>query len=376
MDFRNVGFYVPTFRDEDGNVLDNNSELKNIYKGHMQFLFDKYGCFVDQGLPIEDCRYVLPYSYYSNIIMGADANELINMVGSMLYGEMSKISEVKEFGLLLEQMLKEKAPYLVRVLEGEKDKDYYNDHLSFLDNLMSDEKLKVLLLDKVIMTDYTKDADRKVAISSLMARYQINYDEAKTIIRNNSEIIKSIIEGVTKNKNTRELEQVIFSYQIPISLAVLTHLTRHRMHSLLIPNFTRFDLDNYIIPKSVADNHLEEYNNIFKHNKELRDYFLSIGARKEDLVYFLLSGNACNVTTTMNARALMWISRMRCCNKAQWEIRDIVNEMVRNASLVAPFIGAYLGPTCEVLGYCPEGKDSCRSRDTQVKLLKRKYNNC
>ena len=80
----------------------------------------------------------------------------------------------------------------------------------------------------------------------------------------------------------------------------------------------------------------------------------------EDLVYFYLAGNACNIYTTMNGRTLEWISRMRCCNKAQWEIRGILNEMVAQASKVAPLVGEGLGPYCKVMGYCPEGKDSCK----------------
>ena len=86
------------------------------------------------------------------------------------------------------------------------------------------------------------------------------------------------------------------------------------------------------------------------------------GIRDEDLVYFYLSGNACNIYTTMNGRTLEWISRMRCCNKAQLEIREIAHSMVKQASRVAPLIGEGFGPTCKVFGYCQEGKDSCKAR--------------
>ena len=67
VDFRNVGFYVPEFKDKDGNVLENNEELQQKYSAYMQSLFDKYGDLVDESIPVEDCRYILPYSYNSNI---------------------------------------------------------------------------------------------------------------------------------------------------------------------------------------------------------------------------------------------------------------------------------------------------------------------
>ena len=54
-------------------------ELKLDYNNYMKSLFTKYGELVDEGLPIEDCRYILPYSYHSNIIMGCDANELFRI---------------------------------------------------------------------------------------------------------------------------------------------------------------------------------------------------------------------------------------------------------------------------------------------------------
>ena len=58
---------------------------------------------------------------------------------------------------------------------------------------------------------------------------------------------------------------------------------------------------------------------------------------------------------------------MRCCNKAQWEIRKIVNKWVSDVKSVSPLIGGLLGPTCVTMGYCPEGKDSCTNRGVVIK---------
>lgn len=371
VDFRSVGFYVPEFKDKDGNVLKNNKKLQKKYKEYMQSLFNKYGDLVDEEIPVEDCRYILPYSYHSNFIMGCDANELLNMTSDMLYGKISKISEVHELGEKLAEMIRTNVPFLDRALDKEKDKDYYVEKLDFLDDLVGDANNNVSLLNHVQMTDYTPDIDKKVICSVLMNRYQVSSEKATHIIEDlvskDSGIERKIMQGIIKNKQQRELEQVSFTYQIPISLAVLTHITRHRMHSLLIPAFTNFHLENYITPETVAAEHKTEYDEIYANNKEMRDYFARQGVRDEDLIYFLLSGNACNITTTVNGRALEWISRMRCCNKAQWEIRHIANQMVSQASSVAPLLGEGLGASCTVLGICPEGKDSCKNRGVVIK---------
>lgn len=89
----------------------------------MQSLFDKYGDLVDEEIPVEDCRYILPYSYHSNLIMGCDANELLNMTSDMLYGKISNITEVHELGLKLADMIRKYVPYLGRALDNEKDKN-------------------------------------------------------------------------------------------------------------------------------------------------------------------------------------------------------------------------------------------------------------
>jgi thymidylate synthase (FAD) len=378
VDFRNVGFYVPDFHNKDGKVLKNNKSLQKQYKAYMQSLFDKYGELVDEEIPVEDCRYILPYSYHSNIIMGCDANELLRMTADMLHGKISNIPEVKELGEKFAEMIREKAPYLVRALDSEEGKDYYEDKFEFLDEMIpktggwSGRNIETgVLLEEVNMTDYTKWGDWKVLCHIIAARYQVNLEDAAELLHQlmdqDSGIKRRLMQALIHSKNQRELEQIIFSYEIPISLAVLTHITRHRMHSLLVPDFVPlWNMENYVTPETVAKDHKEEYDEIFSNNALMVEEFRKQGVRDEDLVYFYLSGNACNIYTTMNGRTLEWISRMRCCNKAQWEIRAIANSMVEQAKKVAPLVGEGLGPYCKVMGYCPEGKDSCKARGVVV----------
>ena len=375
VDFRNAGFYTPDFKDKDGNILDNNEELKNTYNNYMQSLFNKYGDFVDEELPVEDSRYILPYSYHSNIIMGCDANEFLNMTCDLLYGKPSKITELKELGLKFKELILKYAPYLSKALEKEENKDYYEDKLEFLDDKVNIENEE--LLDDVHLVDYSRDGDNSILCSAIMNRYDISASEANKVLYSlameNEDILNKMMDAILSKKNQRELEQIMYKFEFPISLAVLTHITRHRMHSLMVPDFAPLNnLENYVIPETIAKNHEEEYKEIFANNKIMVDYFKEQGVRDEDLVYFYLSGNALNVSTTMNARTLKWISRMRCCNKAQWEIRDIVNKMVLYAKEVTPLVSRGYGAYCTVEGYCPEGKDSCKNRGVVVKKKEKK----
>ena len=61
---------------------------------------------------------------------------------------------------------------------------------------------------------------------------------------------------------------------------------------------------------------------------------------------------------TMNARELMHFFSLRCCGRAQWEIREMAWQMLRLVREAAPTLFAQAGPSC-LFGKCPEGKKSC-----------------
>lgn len=65
-----------------------------------------------------------------------------------------------------------------------------------------------------------------------------------------------------------------------------------------------------------------------------------------------------SLTMTMNARELLHFFNLRCCNRAQDEIRTLADEMLVLCRQVAPTIFASAGAPC-VSGPCPEGKMSC-----------------
>ena len=58
----------------------------------------------------------------------------------------------------------------------------------------------------------------------------------------------------------------------------------------------------------------------------------------------------------MNARELLHFFALRCCNRAQWEIRELAEKMLELCGEVSPTIFENAGPRCVQLGYCPEAK--------------------
>ena len=360
VDFRTVGFYVPEFRNKNGEIHEKNEELKKEYIENMKMLFNTYGEIVDRDVKVEDARFILPYSYHSNIIMGVNARELERMIIALRFGHLSKIPDLKEVGEALYEIVNKNVPYLVPNIKSQEEN--LKSGFEYLESFEKRPDIKII--EKTQMISYTPNADDVVLESSIMYHYQCSREKAKEIlndmVKKDEKAKEKMMYEIMHKEERRELEQVSFSFQIPISLAILTHLTRHRMHSLLVPEFLpMWDMNNYITPESIKVKAKDIYDKAVKKNIEVKEKFEKLGVYEGDLVYFYLSNQMLNVVTTMNARNTQWVCRMRCCNKAQWQIRFIAKDIAKQVSNVAPLIGKGLGSTCVTDRYCGEGRECC-----------------
>jgi len=85
---------------------------------------------------------------------------------------------------------------------------------------------------------------------------------------------------------------------------------------------------------------------------------LDAGVAAEDARYVLPNAAETKIVVTMNARELLHFFALRCCNRAQWEIRDLAGAMLGLVRELAPTVYAAAGPGC-VRGACPEGAMAC-----------------
>ncbi len=86
--------------------------------------------------------------------------------------------------------------------------------------------------------------------------------------------------------------------------------------------------------------------------------FLAAGIPAEDARFVLPNAAATKIVITMNGRELRHFFNLRCCRRAQWEIRAMAVEMLRLVRRAAPLLFATAGPGC-LEGACPEGAMSC-----------------
>lgn len=370
VDFRTAGFYVPEFRTKDLKPHPKNEEIKEKYIKHMKYLFNTYGNLVDKGINVEDSRFILPYSFHSNIIMGLNARELKKMVLSFLYGPLSKISELNKLGNEFYNIIKKYIPYLEEQISAYTPK--VEEPFEYLESLSCRPNVKIL--DKPHLISYTANSDDVILKSSIMYHFQCSESEATEIMCNlekkDKDFKAKYMNIILHKEENRELEQVNFTFQIPISLSILTHLTRHRMHSLLVPEFLPlWNFENYIVPATIkARPELEKmFIEAHDRNIEVLEKFKSLNISDTDLIYFYLGCQMLNVVTSMNGRTLQWILHLRCCNKAQWQIRGIAKEIAKQVKEVSPLLGKGLGATCVTDLICNEKRESCGLIDTLLK---------
>lgn len=362
VDFRNVGFYIPEFRNEELEPHKDNETLKEKYVTHMKELFNIYGDIVDSEIKVEDARFVLPYCYHSNIIMGLDARELEKMILAFRKGRLSRIQELKELGDMLYDIAKEYVPYLPATIKQSELTD--KNDFEYLENMV--ERPEIKIIPKTNMISYTKNADDVILESMIMYHYQCSEKKAKDILKEMVEkdplAREKLMDIIVHKEERRELEQVSFTFQIPISLSILTHLTRHRMHALLVPEFVpMWNLNNNVEPDTIKNKPeaYKLYKDAIAKNVKVFEEFKAAGVTEEDLIYFYLGSQMLNVVTTMNGRNIQWVCRQRCCNKAQWQIRYIANDIRLKVSEVAPLLGKGLGATCMTDRVCNEGRECC-----------------
>lgn len=363
VDFSNAGYYVPEFRNKFLKSHGLNGTLESMYSNYIDDMFKKYSYLVDKGISKEDARFILPYCYYSNIMMGIDAHTLLDMIIKFTKTKYAKIAEVKELGDKLYEIAKEYTPYLIPYIDAVPVN--YKDSISdYLDSKIENDGYEIL--DSVKLLNRTNDIDDTILISAIMRRYQYSYDKAKSVydeLCRDENFKKEFMKKITFEGDRSELSQVNFDFQIPVSYAILTHLQRHRTHKFMMPEFTDTDLLQYKVPPSIKkDKELYKlYKKTYSDNKKMYDKFLNNGVNKNDLIYFNLSGNMVNILTNMDGWTLRHILELRECSKAQWETRKIAYDMHKEIDKLpdAEAFSSVLGPTCDTQGICNEGKESC-----------------
>lgn len=179
------------------------------------------------------------------------------------------------------------------------------------------------------------------------------------------------------------IEHCSFSFGIEgVSRALLAQITRHRLASFSVQSQRYVSKANeqgcfpYILPPAIealGEEAVAEYDRqMLTMQQWYNDWRARLGnageSSNEDARFVLPNAAETRMVLTMNARELLHFFRMRCCNRAQWEIRELAWQMLALVQDKAPALFRNAGPGC-LSGPCPEGKKCC-GKQAEVKARK------
>ena len=229
---------------------------------------------------------------------------------------------------------------------------------------------------KVTLIEHTPNPEKTIAIAAKMC--YSNTDLEYLTDNLTEEKINSFIEMLSEIGHESPIEHVSFTFGIEgVSRALLAQITRHRIASFSVQS-QRYvkNKDEFYLPKEIEENTLakEIYNESI--NKSFESYIKLVDLLQENYIkkglkikdaekkaienarYILPNASETKMIVTMNVRSLKNFFRLRCCNRAQDEIRAVADEMLKLCKEVSLILFKNMGAGC-VNGKCPEGKMSC-----------------
>lgn len=215
---------------------------------------------------------------------------------------------------------------------------------------------------KIKLISYTPDPQRMVAMSARLCYSPVGAEE---LVENMSEVqVEKLLNKIVEMEHLSTLEHVSFTFAIEGISRVLTHqLVRHRIasYSQQSQRYVSEHEFEYITPPSVENNPLakEKFDQLMDTIRSTYDDLITLGVNKEDARYCLANATETKIVVTMNARTLLHFFQLRCCVRAQWEIRSLAEAMLDEVKKVAPLLFKKAGPTCVTSHYCGEGSMTC-----------------
>lgn len=215
---------------------------------------------------------------------------------------------------------------------------------------------------KAKLISHTPDPERMVAMSARLCYSPIGAEE---LVENMSDSqVEKLVSKIVEMEHLSTLEHVSFTFAIEGVSRVLTHqLVRHRIASYSQQSqryVSEHDFE-YIMPPKVAANKVakEKFEKLMNTIQSAYNELVELGVHKEDARYCLANAAETKIVVTMNARTLLHFFELRCCARAQWEIRSLAELMLAEVKKIAPLLFKKAGPTCITSNYCGEGGLTC-----------------
>lgn len=233
---------------------------------------------------------------------------------------------------------------------------------------------------KVALITHTPEPEQAAAVGARLCYSDADIDGLSRQLDGTDKA--GYISRLVDMSHLSPLEHASFTFGIEgVSRAFLAQITRHRIASFSVQS-QRYvskksdEVFSYIIPPAIealGEEAVAEYNSQMQAMQGWYNGWVDrlgeAGESSNEDARFVLP-NACEtrMVVTMNARELLHFFSLRCCNRAQWEIREVAWRMLALCHGIASAIFKDAGPSCAT-GQCSEGKMSC-GRQKQVRAYR------
>ncbi|NIO17730.1 MAG: FAD-dependent thymidylate synthase [Deltaproteobacteria bacterium] len=217
----------------------------------------------------------------------------------------------------------------------------------------------------VELLKYTTDPEKVVALAARLCYTKSTVEDLNSNLSH--DYAKKLVRKIISLGHLSVLEHVSFTFGVEgISRATSHQLVRHRIasYSQQSQRYVEFDNIEIVIPPSIQSDGeaLASFREKITGIESLYRMLIEKGIPPEDARYILPNAAITRIIITMNARELNHFFQLRCCRRAQWEIRNMAKEMLKKGREVAPVIFEKSGPGC-LRGPCTEGEFTCGKPD-------------
>jgi thymidylate synthase (FAD) len=209
---------------------------------------------------------------------------------------------------------------------------------------------------------HTPDPERAIAAAARLCYAPVG--AAELLETMGEEATHRVLKTIIESGHTSALEHASYTFAVDGVSRALTHqLVRHRLASYNQQSqryVSYAEQPEFIVPPSVASDpvSLKRFKSANAAAFEAYRELIAAGVPAEDARYLLPNAMETKIVVTMNVRELLHFFELRCCKRAQWEIRDLALAMLDLAEPTAPYIFMDAGASCR-RGPCREGKMTC-----------------
>lgn len=230
-------------------------------------------------------------------------------------------------------------------------------------------------MDKPIVKLLTYTPNPEKIIASAARLCYANTVSIATLMDNlTEEKINSMVSKLASMGHSSPFQNVYYTFGIEnVSRAWSLQFARHHVGVSFDQRSQRYVNEGkfkYITPPTIESNKelKEKFDSFMKNTTNFYNELVNAGIKKEDARSILPNACETKLIATINAQELFHIFGLRCCTRAQFEFRQVANEMLKLVKEVSPIIFKNAGAHCDILGYCPEGEMCCGKAPTLKEL--------